>query len=409
MLSLSALSDVIAAQRKRIAIEATYPRRLLQDIEILRDFAVVVSGIRRCGKSTLLAQLIPQQYSGYVFINFDSPKLFQFTFDDFSLLDELLKTEESTEYLFFDEIQNIPAWEVYVRGKLDEGYKVIISGSNASMLSRELGTKLTGRHISQELFPFSYSEFCGYRSVATDKTSVTAYLQEGGFPQYLATGKQEILHTLIYDILYRDIAVRFNIRDDKSLKNLLMYAVANVSNLISANKLKQIIGVRSTATVQEYLSFLEDAYLIHLVSKFSWSYKKRLVHPRKIYFIDNGLQAAITPSATEDWGRRLENMVFWELRRFTKEIYYFNENTGECDFVICRQNKPFLLIQVCIALHPDNREREQKGLIAAMQYFDRKEAYIITLDQTDKIMFEGKTIHVIPVHQVPFADLIKKT
>ncbi len=406
MLSLSDLADVVAAQSRRVMEGSTYPRLLLEQLELIPDFALIISGIRRCGKSTLLGQLMQRRTETALFINFDTPKLYNFEFADFRLLDELIKAKPEVKLLFFDEIQVVERWEIYVRGKLDDGYKVVITGSNASLLSRELGTKLTGRHLSKELFPFSYREFCAYKSQAEGEESLLNYLHVGGFPQFVHFENQDMLTTLINDILYRDITVRHGIRDDKPLKNLLMFVVANVGNLISANKLRAVIGVKSTATVQEYLTFLEDVYLIHLVPKFAYSYKKQLVNPRKIYFIDNGLQTAISPSFTKDIGRKFENLVFWEFRRYPVEIYYFNENDSECDFVICKNHQPIALIQVCAELHVDNQQREQEGLWEAMRFFDLEEGFIITLNQADTIVSGHKTIHVTPMHQLDLKKMM---
>jgi len=338
-------------------------------------------------------------------LNFDTPRLFNFEFPDFRLLDEILSGDKHVRNLFFDEIQIVEGWEVYVRGKLDEGYKVVITGSNATLLSRELGTKLTGRYISKELFPFSYDEFCRYTSLQPGRESVMNYMETGGFPQYVLNGNPDILHALINDILYRDIAVRYNIRDDRSLKRLLMYMVTNIGNLVSANKLKHVIDVKSTTTVLEYLSFMQQSWLFHLLPKFSWSYKKQLVNPRKVYLIDNGLHDTINPSFTKDIGRKFENLIFWELRRITEDLFYYNENARECDFVVCNKNRPQLLIQVCTELHSDNFDRERNGLLDAMNYFDKSKGYIITLDQSDKISAGNKTIEVIPFYKADFRKM----
>ena len=401
MIRKSELGDVIAAQQQQLAAQKSYPRKMLENIKILPDFALVVSGIRRSGKSTLLSQLIEKQTdNNYLFLNFDAPQLFTFEFADFALLDEIIAENPQRQTLYFDEIQIVDGWEVYVRGKLDSGFQVVVTGSNASLLSRELGTKLTGRHISKELFPFSFAEYCEFLGKEKNAEALADYLRQGGFPQYLQFNEDDILHTLINDILYRDIVVRYGIRDEKSMKRLLLFLAGNVGNLISANKLKQSIEVKSTSTVQEYLSHLEQAYVIHLLPKFSYSYKTQLANPRKIYFIDNGLQRVITPSFSQDLGRKLENAVFWELRRQYPELYYYNEHHKECDFVVCKNNEAVQLIQVCWQLNAENLKREQEGLLDAMNYFGLPQGYIITADQKDKILMDGKVIEVVPFAQL---------
>lgn len=397
MIRKSALIEALTTQKQRLLAQPSYPRKILGALKVLPDFALVVSGIRRSGKSTLLTQLMQKQpENSSLFLNFDTPLLFEFAFEDFKLLDEFLAENPQISTLYFDEIQVVKGWEVYVRGKLDDGFNVVVTGSNASLLSRELGTKLTGRHISKELFPFSFVEFCEFLEKEQNAKSVQAYLTQGGFPQYLQFPEEEILHTLINDILYRDIVVRFGLREEKSLQRLLLFLAGNVGNLITANKLKQSIEVKSTATVQEYLAHLEQAYVIQLVPKFAYSYKVQLANPRKAYFIDNGLQSAITPSFSQDVGRKLENAVFWELRRQYSEIFYYNENHQECDFVVCKNNTPVQLIQVCWVLNSENQKREIAGLLDAMQFFKFEQGIIVTLDQEDKIFIDDKVIEIVP-------------
>ncbi len=400
MLLKSEIRQAIETQKQQLTGQ-TYPRQMLEKIKILPNFALVVSGIRRSGKSTLLAQLIEkQQQNSYLFLNFDTPKLFDFEFGDFALLDEIIAENKKIKTLYFDEIQVVEGWEIYVRGKLDQNFQVVVTGSNASLLSRELGTKLTGRHISKELFPFSFVEFCEFLGKQNNANAVEDYLQQGGFPQYLQLGEDEILNALINDILYRDIIVRFGIRDERSMKRLLLFLAGNIGNLITAGKLKQSLEVKSTATVQEYLSHLEQAYVIQMLPKFAYSYKVQLANPRKVYFIDNGLQRVISPSFSPDLGRKLENAVFWELRRQFAELYYYNENHKECDFVVCQNSMPVQLIQVCWQLNAENIVRERDGLLDAMNFFGFEQGKIITLNQEDKMIIDGKTIEVLPFFQV---------
>lgn len=409
MVTKNEILDVVHQQSDKLNAEATYERNLLSKLRLNDSgFANIISGIRRCGKSTLLAQLIKKQTEQVLYINFDTPRLFGFDFLDFRALDDILQEQDSIKWLFFDEIQTVKSWEIYVRGKLDQGYGIVVTGSSASLLSRELGTKLTGRHLSKELFPFSYKEFCGYVNAGQGSESLAVYLEKGGFPQYLKTENKELLTQLVTDIIYRDIAVRYNIRDEQSLKKLFVFLVSNVGNLVSATKLKGVLGIKSTATLLDYFSYFEQTYLLYLLPKFSYSYKTQLVNPRKIYLIDIGLQFAMSSSFTDDSGRRLENMVFLELRRTTTELFYFNENNKECDFVVCRNGKPRVVIQVCYKLTNENLPREQNGVLEAMNYFNLNTGYLLTFNQTDKIYNGEKNIDVIPVYEFDFDGIFDK-
>ena len=176
-----------------------------------------------------------------LFLNFESPQLYEFTLSDFSRLDHIIE-QKGASILFFDELQLVEGWEIYVRQKLDEGFKVIITGSNASLLSKELGTKLTGRHISQELFPFSYSEFLTFRGLSPSEESLITYMHTGGFPEFVKNGDEEQLATLFDDVLIRDIVTRYGIKDIKSLHRLATYLISNIGNRVTATKLKQQIG-----------------------------------------------------------------------------------------------------------------------------------------------------------------------
>lgn len=402
MISRSDIIEAMRVQGERIKRVKSYKRDLLSSLpSLVMDYALIISGIRRCGKSTLLAQILTDRYQfeEAVFLNFDTPLLYGFEFNDFRIVDEVIKESEQYKVLFFDEIQVVDGWEVYVRGKLDEGYYIVVTGSNASMLSRELGTKLTGRHITKELFPFSYAEYCGFKEQEIGETSLYDYLYKGGFPQYLQLDNSDVLSDLVNDIIYRDIAVRYNIRDDHSLKSLLAYLVGNVGNLVSASKLKQVLGVKSTSTVSDYFSYFEQTYLINFVPKFSYSYKSQLLNPKKVYCVDNGVVSIASPSFTRDEGRRLENMVFTELRRRYKEIYYYNENQHECDFVVAENSVPRLAIQVCYALTAENRQREIEGLLDALAFFKMSDGLLLSFNQSDKYIVEDKTIHVMPVYE----------
>jgi uncharacterized protein len=399
MIKKTTLKEVVEQQRtKQNREDCGLKRSLLNEVnQQIPQFALIISGIRRCGKSTLLRQMIEQLPDHYFFLNFDTAKLYTFDSSHFELLDEMI-SETNCRLLFFDEIQVVDGWELYVRQKLDEGYNVVITGSNASLLSKELGTKLTGRHITKELFPFSYREFCAFMALETNAASLMRYMEMGGFPAFLKEKNIDLHSALLDDILYRDVAVRHNIRDVQSLKHLLLFLATNIGNLISATKIKQLIGIKSTATILEYLGYFEKSYLIQLIPRFSYSYKVQIVNPRKIYFIDSGLQNAITASFNKDNGRRLENIVFWELRRQQKDVYYYNEKGHECDFIVSKNNQIEKLIQVCYDLNFDNQDREINGLIDAMEFFQLEEGTILTFNRYDTIIKNGKRIEVIPVY-----------
>ena len=372
-------------------------REALSRLPVLSKHAVIITGIRRCGKSTLLNQLISVRYPDAFFLNFSDNRLYGFENNDFHRLDEVIE-ETGKKDLFFDELQDIKGWERYVRQKLDEKFHVVITGSNASLLSKELGSLLTGRYLSRELFPFSFSEFLTFRSLKAGEEGLREFMQTGGFPEYLKTGNNEILSTLFDDILVRDIVVRYGIRDIKSLQRLALYLISNSGNAITGSKLKQAFGISATSTIMEYFSFLESSYLFYFVPRFSYSLKSQLINPRKVYAADTGLITVNSSSFSEDNGRKLENVIFNYLRSFTREIFYF-KMTRECDFITMKRGTKPRAIQVCYNLDRDNLERELAGLYEAMKELKLKEGTIVTLNQRDKFTNNGLTANVIPAFE----------
>ncbi|WP_353721647.1 ATP-binding protein [Dyadobacter sp. 676] len=398
MILKSTIASVAEAQKANLsALEPGLERTALDKLPDITSHALIVSGVRRCGKSTLLHQLLREKHPDAFYLNFEDTRLYDFEPSDFVRLDSLV-TETDRHVLFFDEIQIVDRWETYVRQKLDEGCKIVITGSNASLLSRELGTKLTGRQITRELFPFSYSEFCTYRKTAPSADAARDYMATGGFPEYVKSGLEEIMHHLFEDILIRDIVVRYGVRDVRTLQRLALYLVSNVGRLITGNRLKTMFEAGSTSTMMDYLSYLEYTYLFHFVPKFSYSLRKQLINPRKVYAIDTGLVNANSGSFTDDFGSLFENLVFLHLRRNYKEIHYFSEKSG-CDFIVSEKGAVRHVVQVCYDLNHDNMDRELKGLFEALAHFGLKEGTLVTFNQTDEFEREGMKAIVVPAHR----------
>lgn len=399
MIQIEFLRDILEQQKSALGAKDTgMTRKQFESLPDTRSHALIVSGIRRCGKSTLLFQLFRERYPDAVYLNFDDPRLYDFGIDDFAKLDELIKAGGGT-VLMFDEIQLIKGWERYVRQKLDENFQVFVTGSNASLLSRENGSSLTGRHISKELFPFSYSEYCQFHQLVPAAETTLLYIRDGGFPEYQKQKDAEILISLLDDIIIRDIAVRYNIRDVRTLQRLTLFLLSNIGNRVTGNKLKDTFGVSSATTILEYFSHLEQSYLLAFIPMFDYSLKKQNINPRKVYAIDTGLVEMSTPSFTKDTGRKLENLVFLALRRKYKEIYYYSRG-GECDFLIMDKGLIVSAIQVCLELTSDNLLRETTGLFEAMKAFNLQEGTIITLAQNDHFIKDGMKVKVIPFHEL---------
>lgn len=362
----------------------------------------IISGIRRCGKSTLLIKNLQDNFSKAAYFNFEEPRVFNFEFDDFIKLYEVMG--DNAEAYFFDEIQVVDNWEIFIRNLHDIGKKVFITGSNASMLSRELGTKLTGRYLQNELFPFSYSEYLKFKNKIEDLSSFLDYLKNGGFPEYLREDNNiDILHHLFRDIIYRDIIIRHNIKNNSALEDIAIYLMSNITKETTFNSLRKILKIPSVTTVSDYASWLEDSYLIFFVPRFSYSAKAIMMNPKKVYAVDNGLVNALTLSKSEDFGRLLENLVYLIFRRMNYEIYYFRE-IGKCDFVLFNNRKFKNAYQVTVEITKENMERELSGLYEALVFFNKEKGYILTLDQEDRIKFKDKEILIIPVRKYFFSQ-----
>lgn len=388
MLTKETIKQVIHDQQASVSKKKLISRE--KQIPSDTNRILIITGIRRCGKSTFLRQVLQNNHT--LSINFEDPRLEGFDLSDFKKIETIAK-EENKPLLLFDEVQNIFEWEKYARSANDRGIKLHITGSNASMLSKELGTRLTGRYAQIELFPFSYNEYLLYTKQSKGLKSINNYLIHGGFPEYLFEENPEYLRTLLRDIVMRDIAVRRDIRNEHLLIRLATHIVSNVGKEFSFNNITKTLEIKSVRTTIDYCDFLQESYLIELIPRFSFSIHKQLANPKKAYCIDTGMAKTNSISLSEDIGRLLENAVFLFLRRSFNEIYYYKNTDGqECDFLIKRNDKITMAVQVCLKIDENNINRELNGIKSAMTETQCKDGFIITLDQEDEL--EG--IHLIP-------------
>lgn len=435
-------------------------------IKPLKNFATIVTGIRRCGKSTLLMQYLSGKKTVY-YIHFEDIRLASFELKDFEKLESLFSeisdrsegkteitsdtvtvnlsdtaienppdavtkipsdtaienpsvtmsdsapeflsekspeclSEETSEFYFFDEIQNVEGWEIYVRSLLDSGKLVFITGSNATLMSSELGTRLTGRNIRYELFPFDFDEFCRAGGKEKNSEEFLEYLTGGGFPEYVIQKDGRILQALLNDIIYRDLLVRHKIRDDGVVKNIITYMLSNIGNETSFNRIGELFGVAPN-TVISIVNALEDAYFIFVLNKFDYSLKKQKRNPKKVYCVDNGFITHASFQFSGNKGSLLENLVFIDLRRRGCELYY-HKDKHECDFVVKEGIRITKAFQVCYELNDDNFKRETDGLIEAMEEYDLDFGVILTFDQEDGFDFDGRKVAVVPLWKYNFQD-----
>ena len=375
------------------------------------DFIIIITGIRRCGKSVLLTQFKKNQKENNYYLNFDDDRLHTFNFDDFEKLYEVfidLFGIQSTFY--FDEIQNIAGWEIFVRRLNDYNNKIYITGSNANLLSKELGTHLTGRYLTIELFPASFKEFIRFKKITVmendyynrEKTVLIKkrfkdYVTDGGFFKYLQTKDKDFFKLLYDNILYRDIIVRYKLSHEKGIKDIFYYLTSNIAKEFSYTTLKKISDIASITTIKDYISYLENSYLLFTINQYDISLKKQLINPKKVYLIDTGFANSISFKFSEDYGRLLENIVFIELKRKGFEIYY-HKHKKECDFLIKKGLDIIQAIQVTKSLSDINtNKREIDGLIEAMKIYNLKEGLILTDDEENEFSQDGFKIIVKPI------------
>ena len=365
----------------------------------------VISGIRRAGKSTLMLQLA-DNFSAFHFITFDDERLINFQVSDFNTLMVELNKIKTAKVIIIDEVQNIEGWERFVRRLHDEEYKVILSGSNSKLLSSELATHLTGRYIKTELYPFSFSEYLQLHQIDhNDKTTSNIssinklfdqYLEKGGFPEYCISDEDEYLKRIYEDVLYRDLIVRFGIKNIKGFKNLSQYLFTNFTKETNYNTLAGLLGFSSATSVRDYISFLSESYMLFELYRYDFSLKKQYTSNKKIYAIDNGLRNKVSFRLGSDLGQLLENTIFIELKRRGVDVWYYKtKNNLEIDF-LWFNNEPELL-QICYDLSsPSTFKREVAALETAMQEFNVQHSTIISYTASDRIETTSGIITVIP-------------
>ncbi len=405
------IKQLLIEQQFTKKISHLIPRELIETIDEFKGtpFIIIISGIRRSGKSTLLHKMRNESLKDSYYVNFDDERFVHFTIDDFQALHELLVEVFGTKKIFiFDEIQNIKDWERFIRRLNDSGKKIYVTGSNASMLSKELGTHLTGRHISFSLYPFSFKEFLQFKNhsfgsverLTTEQKSIlkkyfNEYLEKGGFPEYLQTEKEDYLKSLYENIIYRDIITRYNLSNERIIKEIVYYIVSNIGKEVSFNSLRKLTNLSSATTVREYFEYLENSYLAFLISRYNPSIKKQIYYNKKVYFIDTAMARVLGFRTSDDLGRMLENIVFLHLKRQNKEIYFHKEDY-ECDFVIRKGNTIVDAIQVTQNLQ-NNKEREMNGLLEALKTYKLKQGLILTADHEEEIIENNKKIVVKPI------------
>ena len=412
MVTKDLLRQVIYEQRE--LNEPLGVKRKIYQEQVNAPEVLVISGVRRCGKSVLMQQIRAGQAEQDYYLCFDDDRLLHLEVSDFQTMCDVFAEDFGMQKTFYlDEVQLIEGWERFVDRLYSHHNKVFITGSNAYLLSKELGTLLTGRHLTQELWPMSLLEFMELRNEKWQKSDLyttagkakfvnlqNAYLKEGGFPQYLQTRNPRYLKELYNDIIYRDIVVRHKLQSDRQIREMTYYLASNFTHRFTYLSVAKATGIKSSETVQDYIRYLEEAYLVGVLTKYDYKVGEQLKSPKKIYFVDNALVGQIGFSFSGNMGPRLENAVYVELRRQEQEVFYYQEK-WECDFIVRENARIVKAYQVTMSLaDTETRQREINGLISAMDAFGLDEGTVITLDESEELKLDdGKTIYVIPFYK----------
>ena len=374
--------------------------------------AQVVIGVRRSGKSTLCEKVLRQNQANFAYANFDDDRLIGLTTEDFdTVLDALYQLYGDFQYLFLDEMQNVDDWQLFVNRMLRQNIHLVITGSNAKLLSGELATHLTGRYHKIELFPFSFTEMARMKDINLSSLSVKAtalrkkalseYLIEGGFPELLnEPDKRGYVEGLLDAIIRNDIAQRFRVRFVEVLRRLATYLMDNFCQEYSAKELSSVLGV-SDHTIDNYYGYLKEAFLLLGIHKFSYKSRERILN-EKVYVVD---PAFVTDRndviASTNLGWRLENVVYIELlRRYRpqhKDIFYYRDRQWEVDFMVVKDGTVEQLIQVSYDISSNKtRQRELNALVKASEKFHCDDLLLINMDYEEQVTVKGHKISIVP-------------
>ncbi len=371
---------------------------------------IVISGIRRCGKSSLLRLISEKVKHTPVLINFDDIRFSGFQVQDYPLLDETIWELFPQKVVYFlDEVQNVDLWERWVNNLHGRGEKVFLTCSNSNLLSSDISTYLTGRNKVIELSTFSFSEMLRlddislddpHRLTSTQRATIVRrfnrYLELGGFPEVLKSNDNALSRHYFQDILMKDIIVRHRLQNPGGLKELALFLISNACSPFSYASLKKVSGVKSISTIKRYLDYLEAAYLIRKVNRFSYSIRKQKAVPAKVYAGDIGFLTSVAFNFSANMGKRLENLVLNHLLRHYSAVYYHIEKK-ECDFVVKRGPAVKKAIQVSYSMtNPSTRKREVEGLVDAMERYGLTSGTIITMDEEAEEAVNDYRVTIVP-------------
>lgn len=414
------IKNIINQQKEErdILLDIPYVERLEDDVKtdwLDSSLIKLITGPRRAGKSVMALQLLQKQ--PFAYLNFDDDLLLK-EFNEDNVVQALREVYGNFKYLLLDEIQNLAGWELWVNKLYRRGFNLVITGSNARLLSHELATSLTGRYLSMPVLPFSFREVLKYKKVTIPRSASTItpgdlgnifhlfdfYLRSGGFPETVLNPGilKNYLSSLFDSILLKDILKRFRIRQTQQLYDLSNYLLVNYTNLYSCNQLKNDLSFNSVATVQKFVSYLEEPYLFLNLTRYTTKIKSQQKSPVKTYIIDNGFIKARSFELSPNSGRLLENAVFVELLRRNYRprldlFYHRTRNDKEVDFVLRKGHRVEQLIQVCQTL-ANNRilKREIDALTEASAELNCNDLLLITWDQEEIIEKAGRKIKIVP-------------